>query len=269
MNKELIELAQLALQTFGFYSGRIDGIRGPLTIAGENRFVQSGAEGWINPKRGNVTVALAQIFLDDLRIDTGVIDGILGTKTNTAILEWVRRGKPQSISKDAPAPTPVAPAEGLRRNAWPRDTTPTMRAFYGNPGSNLVMCNWAYPITYFGKPVTGNRFTCHAKVKDSLERISRKVLETYGLKEIQRLGLDRWAGCYNNRPITNGSRLSTHAWAAAVDWDSDRNQFRWGRDRASLAHPDCVKWWQIWEAEGWLSLGRARNFDWMHVQAAI
>ena len=40
------------------------------------------------------------------------------------------------------------------------------------------------------------------------------------------------------------------------------------RDKATFAKPEYERWWQCWEEEGWLSLGRTRNFDWMHVQAA-
>jgi hypothetical protein len=267
MNNLIIELAQLELQSLGLYKGRIDGINGILTRTAQDAWVKSNDKRWTN-RRGNATVALSQAFLDELRIDVGPIDGLLGTRTNAAILQWVNMGKPHKTGgKDAPAP--IQPSSGLRKNAWPRDTQGTLRSFYGAPGSNQAMCQWAYPIFYFGKRVTNDRFSCNVKVKDSLERISQAILERYGLREINRLGLDRWAGCLNVRPITNGSRLSTHAWGVAIDWDSDRNQFRWGRDRASLAHPDCVDFWKIWEAEGWLSLGRARNFDWMHVQAAI
>ena len=68
--------------------------------------------------------------------------------------------------------------------------------------------------------------------------------------------------------MRGGTKPSTHSWGIALDWYPSRNKLRWGRDRASLAAPDCDDWWRIWEAEGWVSLGRSRNFDWMHVQAA-
>lgn len=48
----------------------------------------------------------------------------------------------------------------------------------------------------------------------------------------------------------------------------DRNQLKMGRDRAVFARPDYDVWWRCWEEEGWTSLGRTRNYDWMHVQAA-
>jgi hypothetical protein len=47
-----------------------------------------------------------------------------------------------------------------------------------------------------------------------------------------------------------------------------RNQLNFGRDRATLDHTDYDFWWHTWEDEGWVSLGRSRNFDWMHIQAA-
>lgn len=57
-------------------------------------------------------------------------------------------------------------------------------------------------------------------------------------------------------------------WAVPGLRDPERNRLKWGRDRASLARPEYDPWWRCWEEEDWVSLGRARNFDWMHVQAA-
>ena len=38
--------------------------------------------------------------------------------------------------------------------------------------------------------------------------------------------------------------------------------------RFAFARPEYNMWWKLWEEEGWVSLERQRNFDWMHVQAA-
>jgi hypothetical protein len=95
-----------------------------------------------------------------------------------------------------------------------------------------------------------------------------KILKIYGHDALVRLGLDQFGGCLNVRKMRNGSAWSTHAWGIAIDWDADRNQLRWGKDRALMAQPEYAPFLDAWEAEGWLSLGRARNFDWMHVQAA-
>lgn len=54
----------------------------------------------------------------------------------------------------------------------------------------------------------------------------------------------------------------------AIDFDPERNALKASNKTARLARPDCVEFWKIWESEGWVSLGRTRNFDWMHVQAA-
>ena len=59
-----------------------------------------------------------------------------------------------------------------------------------------------------------------------------------------------------------------HAWGIAIDWDADRNPLRATSKDAAMATPRYAKFLDLWEEEGWLSLGRARNFDWMHVQAA-
>ena len=67
---------------------------------------------------------------------------------------------------------------------------------------------------------------------------------------------------------TGGRAMSMHSWGIAIDFDPAHNRLRWGRDRARLAGPDYRAFLDIWEAEGWISLGRERNYDWMHIQAA-
>ena len=101
-----------------------------------------------------------------------------------------------------------------------------------------------------------------------MKAVLTKVLELYGIEEIQRLGLDVWSGCVNVRKMRGGTEWSMHSWGIAVDYDDTNNQLKWGRDKARFARPEYDKWWQCWEKEGWESLGRKKNYDWMHVQAA-
>lgn len=112
------------------------------------------------------------------------------------------------------------------------------------------------------------KFTCHAKVSESLLRVLTNVKNTYGMQRIQSLGLDMWGGCLNVRQMRGGTKWSTHAWGIALDWDPGRNRLRWDKYKAQFAQPDYGMWWKHWEDEGWVSLGRERNYDWMHVQAA-
>ncbi len=102
----------------------------------------------------------------------------------------------------------------------------------------------------------------------AFEELLRMLVEHYGIQEIQRLRLDLLGGCLNVRTMRGGRRYSLHSWGIAVDYDPERNRLKWGRDRASFAQPEYDPWWKLWEEEGWVSLGRHRNFDWMHIQAA-
>lgn len=111
-----------------------------------------------------------------------------------------------------------------------------------------------------------NTFACHRLAAPVFSSIYAEAAKHYGEKEFRRLRLDYFGGCFNHRPMRGGSRLSTHSWGIAVDVDPIRNQLKWGKDRASLAAPDCVAFWNIVEAHGAVSLGRARNYDWMHFQ---
>lgn len=154
--------------------------------------------------------------------------------------------------------------------AWPRQAD--VRAFFGEPGSTqatagMVDLPFKMRIAWdISQTIT--RFRCHAKVEKPLERIFAATLAHYGQAKIRELRLDLFGGCYNLRQMRGGSAWSMHSWGIAVDLDPERNQLKWGRDRAAFARPDYVKFWEIVEAEGAVSLGRAKNYDWMHLQFA-
>lgn len=153
---------------------------------------------------------------------------------------------------------------------WP--TQAEVRSFFGEPGgaqctAGLADLPFKMRIAWDTKS-TVTRFRCHAKVEAPMERIFQKALQHYGAGEIARLGLDLFGGCYNLRPMRGGNNWSMHSWGIAVDLDPSRNQLKWGKDRAVFARPEYVPFWNIVESEGAVSLGRAKNFDWMHFQFA-
>ncbi len=154
--------------------------------------------------------------------------------------------------------------------AWPRQAN--VRAFYGEPGNPACTAGIAempYPmrIAWDTKSIV-RRFRCHTKVKGAMETIFRETLAHYGLKEVQALGLDLFGGCYNLRQMRGGTSWSMHSWGIAVDLDPANNQLKWTKAKARFAKPDYVAFWNIVEAQGALSLGRARDYDWMHFQFA-
>lgn len=147
---------------------------------------------------------------------------------------------------------------------WP--TQRECRRFYGAPGTNLVRLTLPYFMTYGEKEVRS--IMINKRCADSADRAMQRIAQEYNARDRKALGLTIFGGCFNNRPMRGGTEPSMHAYACAIDFDPNRNQLKWGRDRARLAQKDCEAFWRAWEEEGWISLGRSRNFDWMHVQAA-
>jgi hypothetical protein len=146
------------------------------------------------------------------------------------------------------------------------DSTAKIKAFYGEPGeANLVTAEFPYPMYYDGK--LAKKFRCHRLVKDRIISALSQVLKEYGLQKIKELGLDQFGGCFNYRLMRGGSSLSTHAWGIALDFDPANNHLKWNHRKARFAQPEYVRWWEIWEENGFESLGREEDRDWMHVQA--
>ncbi len=149
---------------------------------------------------------------------------------------------------------------------WPRDVRAEMEAFYGLPGEGHTMLDVPYPLYVEGKRV--DRINVHSRIAEAVHRALTNTLEHYGAKQVKALGLDIYDGCYNNRPKRGGTSLSVHAYAAALDFNAEHNALRMDHAEALFAGPEYEPWWRFWEAEGAVSLGRARDYDWMHVQFA-
>lgn len=263
MLKPRVVLLQKWLARKGFSKVVADGDPGKITFAAVNALPGMKANFTDEQK----LVAALQIIANENRIPAGEVDGFWGPQTAAAVdglSELLTTGKlPAPWRPDEETVTP-------NRNQWPRQSEAELTAFYGPAGpSQLVDVALPYPHKLSWDPAkTVQTIKAHSKVKDSLQRVLTKVLNHYGLAEIKRLRLDVWGGCYNLRPKRGGTSLSTHSWGIAMDYDPDRNPLRWGAEKAAFAGPEYQAWWSFWEEEGWVSLGRARNFDWMHVQAA-
>ena len=142
---------------------------------------------------------------------------------------------------------------------------------YGKPnqsGTYLAYANIPFPLVIaWDTSVTVTRIRCHKLEVTTVELIFRNILNEYGLDKIQALGINLFGGCFNYRAIRGGSSWSRHAWGTAIDLDPARNQLHQQGDSAQFAKKEYSKMLDIFEAHGWLSLGRLKNYDWMHVEA--
>ena len=155
-------------------------------------------------------------------------------------------------------------------NTWPLDTPDQkeLLEFFGKPGENQTRFTLPFPMKLsWNEEQIVKSFYCHKKVHDSLGEIYQDIFELYGIKEIERLRLNIFGGCYSDRNKRGGNNLSIHAFAAALDIDPNNNKLKWNSDKASLARNEYVPFWTAFEDRGWVGLGREENRDWMHVQA--
>lgn len=258
---EMKKLVQSELNKHFGFNLKVDGDIGPKTRAALTS-VSVIKSTWPIDRQ---MIALIQHAATLEGIDAGPIDGLWGSQTDYAYDQLVYKNEHGELDnwRDEDDNSEAV-------SKWPLQDQDSMNAFFGEVGTNQGKCNSPYPLKLAwdtDKVIT--RFTCHEKVAPIVERILQKVLDHYGIEEIQRLGLDLWGGCLNVRKMRgSATKWSTHSWGTSIDWDPARNRLKWGRDKAELAKPEYDFWWQCWEEEGAVSLGREQNRDWMHVQFA-
>lgn len=126
----------------------------------------------------------------------------------------------------------------------------------------LVRRELPFPIPYAYGPATVHAIRAHRLVVDDL-------VECLWEAHDQGVPAERlvYGGCYCWRPKrTNGTDLSTHTWAIAVDLDPAHNMsgLPW-RDDGRMLHPTLVRCFQ---ARGWVWGDGFPTPDPMHFQAA-
>ena len=264
---------QRLLKAGGRYGGALDGDLGPKSQGGINGLLESRSgevqgswRRWSVRRRG---IAALQLILKHAGFpDVGAIDGLVGPDTIQAYSEWdqlQREGERPAAWRpdDEPGEDTGPPPSWGRQRDMDRRYGPA-----GGPQCTAGKVDLPFRMRIaWDKRSTVRRFSCHEDVAQSAERVYARVASAYSPEAIRALGIDLFGGCYNYRKKRGGSTLSTHAYGLAIDTDPERNQLRWNATRARLAQPDAEEFWRCWEAEGWLSLGRARDFDWMHIQA--
>ncbi len=271
MRKSEIRIIQQQLQDDDFYHGEIDGLRGDITDAAIHQALSKLAPdlpaGWSQWSAKRKTVAYLQWLSLQNGLEAGKIDGLYGPQTESAADQLIALKKTGAIPRGFGDITPLR----VNPHNFPQENYASLTSHYDEPCKaplTRVECPWNLRLDWNLKSKT--RFiSIHATVADSLGEILQKVYETYQLDGIRQLGLDRYGGSFNCRK-KRGSRnaWSTHAWGIAIDWYPSRNKLRWDSTHASLAQPELDDWWEIWEQQGWFSLGRREDRDWMHIQAA-
>lgn len=257
--------AQQLLAEAGYYRAAADGRIGPATRAAVEQIERNADDrrvgAWPFTRR---LIAAAQRVLAAQGHYRGLIDGITGSGTTGAVAAW-RAAKAGPVAPSEPAPSKSA-------HRWPdRRDLAEMNKVFGKPGSTQATAGRCIlPIPFllaWDKDQKISSFACNSVAAPVFEAIFREAVKHYGEAAYRRLGLDLFGGCYANRPMRGSSTTtSTHAWGVAVDLDPERNQLRWSRSKAAFAKPDYEAFWAIVEGHGATSLGRVRDYDWMHWQ---
>jgi hypothetical protein len=145
---------------------------------------------------------------------------------------------------------------------------------------NVKMSDLTYDYsTKLWKDASGNTYKnkwtiikpkVHKDVHDSLVTAFNQIKQAYGMEKIWDLGLNTSSGTYVPRYMRgNSGSLSMHTWGVAIDLLAGRNPLKGPNSKSPKAYfsqPEYSKFISIMEQNGWLSLGKHSNYDWMHFQ---
>ena len=150
-------------------------------------------------------------------------------------------------------------------------TTEHLKKKYGTPTESgipyLTTIQLPYPMRLaWDKDTVVTKMRCHNLVAGKFIKIFSQILAHYGIDKIKELGIDLSGGCFNLRKMRGGSDWSRHSWGVAIDLDPERNQLKETSKTARFARPEYKAMIDIFYANGFVSLGRERNFDWMHFE---
>lgn len=143
-------------------------------------------------------------------------------------------------------------------------------AKYGKPGDpkNQTILKLPYPMRIaWDTKTTVTKIQCHKLIADSLLNVFEDLLDHYGLKKIQELGIDLFGGCLNVR-LQRGSKTkwSRHAWGIAIDLDPARNGLKTKWKDSQFSKPEYKFMVDTFHKHGFIGYGPDRNYDAMHFE---
>lgn len=149
--------------------------------------------------------------------------------------------------------------------------TTSATKYYGTPNPTgkgyLVTIDLPFPmIPSWDKRQTVTKIQCHKLIAHKLQKALSDILCHYGLGEIKRLGINVYGGCFNYRLMRGGTEPSKHSWGIAIDLDPERNSLHATSATAQFAKPEYKAMIDIFYLNGFISLGREKNYDWMHFE---
>ncbi|MEI7488374.1 MAG: M15 family metallopeptidase [Chryseobacterium sp.] len=145
------------------------------------------------------------------------------------------------------------------------------KAKFGMPNETgsgyIVLIDLPYPMRLaWDKNTSVNKLSCHKIISEPLKDVFNELLEFYGYEKIKELGIDLYGGCFMYRKMRGGTSISVHSWGLAIDLDPERNQLKETSLTARFARPKYKPMIDIFYKHGFISLGREKNYDWMHFQ---
>lgn len=253
------KIVQRFLQSKKFYSGEIDNSYGPRSQKAAENLLAFHKIDYSDWGAARVRTAVEQMIIADAGFKVGAVDGLIGPSTMDALERY------QNHLVDAEPTSPPSKSSFH----WPLQSQQELIKFFGKPNTRQVSLELPYAMRIaWDTSKVINKFSCHELVHDAFLGMFQDTLKHYGINAVKVMGLDLFGGCLNYREKRGGKSLSLHSWGIALDLDPARNQFRATEKTANMATPQFDAFWQIVESRGLVSLGRERNFDWMHIQAA-
>ena len=150
-------------------------------------------------------------------------------------------------------------------------TQSEMEKYFGKADPNggyLVTIDLPYTMFYDKQPV--KRMRCHKKVVSAFLHVFKDILAHYGEQKINELEINDYGGCFNYRLMRgSNTRLSAHSWGTAIDLDANRNTLKENHTTARFARPEYQPMIDIFYKHGFASLGREKDYDWMHFQYGL
>lgn len=168
-------------------------------------------------------------------------DGAFGPRTEQAVRRFELQhhlnvdgiiNASVAVELDKPDTTLIAAATPLVHvSGFPHDDTASLLAFYGKPwedSSLLTHVPMPFRLTYTednGRVLMVTSVVFHRKASDRLLAAYTAIWDLYGhdLGALDATRFTKFSGSYNYRPVRGSSRLSVHAFGAAVDHDAEDN----------------------------------------------